>query len=409
MYHKKALSLFGRTRSFIFGSTVALTASALTAIAAPEAASPLPAEPLGVIQKLPSRYPAEWFLVHDSAFFHMSDGKVYVLDPTAENLWEQVKGTFNISLMGNYRQSFTRSEIYATEAFHTRGTRGERIDVLTIWDTATLSPSAEVVLPAGKRFMGMPERYALLLMNDENWLAIANFSPATSVTLVDLNKREIVGEVATPGCSFTYPLAKRSFFSLCADGRLMSTRLGPDGAVLEQRRSEPFFSSDDTPIFERPAKVGDALYFPSFDGRMFPVGTEGSFAVPREPWDLAVNASEKQEAWAPGGIAIIDHDSHGNIYVLMHPGAAEGTHNGGGSEIWVFNAATQKRSKRIKLQEWGLSIAVSKGDIPLVLVTNPLDMSMELYRGDDGSFIRKVTGFGQETPLMANGAAVGAQ
>ena len=31
----------------------------------------------------------------------------------------------------------------SVETFHTRGTRGDRIDVLTIWDTVNLSPVAE--------------------------------------------------------------------------------------------------------------------------------------------------------------------------------------------------------------------------------------------------------------------------
>jgi len=34
---------------------------------------PLPVEPTGIIETLPERYPPDWFLVHDAAFFHMSD------------------------------------------------------------------------------------------------------------------------------------------------------------------------------------------------------------------------------------------------------------------------------------------------------------------------------------------------
>ena len=171
------------------------------ATAADNRPPPLPIEPTNIIESLPDKYPEHWFLVHDAAFFHMSDGKVYVIDADAETEPEQVKGTFNVALMGNINQSARRSEIYAMETFHTRGVRGDRMDVLTIWDQATLSPLGEVLWPEPKRFMGMPQRYAMLLLDNDRWLAVANFSPATSITLIDLDTRKIINEIPTPGCT----------------------------------------------------------------------------------------------------------------------------------------------------------------------------------------------------------------
>lgn len=364
---------------------------------------PLPVEPIGVVETLPASYPESWFLVHDAAFFHMSDGKVYVLDTARDRVADQVKGTFNVSMAGNVRQSAKRGEIYATETFHSRGTRGERLDVLTVWDQESLRAVAEVILPGAKRFIGMPERYALLLIDDDRWLAVANFSPAASVTLIDLERREIVNEVATPGCTLVYPTGKRGFSSLCADGRFMSTELAADGSVVQQRRTDAFFSSDDNPIFERPAVIGGTAYFPSFDGLVYPVDVSGNVARPGKPWNL-VPEVERAENWAPGGIAVIDKDDLGRFYVLMHPDAQDGSHNGGGSEVWVYDASKRERVSRIPLRVWGVSLAVSRGSKPRLLVTNPVDMSLELYDGKTGEFIRTITGFGQETPLMLHGA-----
>ncbi|QIB64574.1 amine dehydrogenase large subunit [Kineobactrum salinum] len=364
---------------------------------------PLPVEPIGVVETLPAEYPKSWFLVHDAAFFHMSDGKVYVLDTARESVAEQVKGTFNVSLMGNIRQSASRGEIYATETFHPRGTRGQRLDVLTIWDQENLAPLGEVILPVGKRFMGMPERYALLLIDNDRWLAVANFSPAASVTLIDLERREIVNEIATPGCSLAYPTGERGFSSLCADGRFLSTELAEDGSVVAQLRTDAFFDSDDSPIFERPAVIGNTAYFPSFDGLVYPVDIGAKVASPGEPWHMVPEA-ERGEKWAPGGIGIIDWDRQGRFYVLMHADAKDGSHNGGGSEVWVYDGRKQERVQRIALREWGISLAVSRGSEPRLLVTNPMDMSLELYDGRSGEFIRTITGFGQETPLMLHGA-----
>lgn len=391
------------TRLSIIASLLAFFAGNSMADADEADPAPLPVEPIGVIESLPASYPESWFFVHDAAFFHMSDGKVYVIDSAAESVAEQVKGTFNISLMGNMLQSARRSEVYATETFHSRGTRGERSDFLTIWDQATLSPAGEVELPVGKRFMGMPERYALLLLNDQKWLAIANFSPASSVTLVDLDEREIVGEIATPGCSMVYPTGDRGFSSLCADGRFLSTKLDEKGGLASQIRTPAFFSSDDNPIFERPAVIGDMAYFPSFDGMLYPVDMSGTVASPGQPWHL-VPEQERGADWAPGGIGIIDVDDLGRFYVLMHPGAVDGSHNGGGPEVWVYDPASQTRVQRIALREWGLSLAVSSGTEPRLLVTNPTDMSLELYDALTGEYLRSITGFGQETPLMLHGS-----
>ena len=74
------------------------------------------------------------------------------------------------------------------------------------------------------------------------------------------------------------------------------------------------------------------------------------------------------------------------------------------SKSWTVDTSqypeARRRVLRIPLQEWGLSFAVGRGEEPKVLVTNPVDMSVELYDGLTGDFIRKITGFGQETPLM---------
>lgn len=381
----------------------AATASFLASIALAQQPPPLPIEPTGVVQTLPAIYPPSWFLVHDAGFFHMGDGKVYVIDTAAATLAQQVKGTFNVSLIGNIAQSPQRGEIYATETFHSRGSRGDRLDVLTIFDTRTLAPKGEVILPTGKRFMGMPQRYALLPLDNDRWLGVANFSPATSVTLVDLDTREIVGEIPTPGCVLVYPTGKRGFSSLCADGRFLSTELAADGSVAKQTRTDAFFNSDSSPIFERPAVIGSTAYFPSIAGLVYPVDVGGSVARVGEPWQLVPEA-ERAQNWAPGGIGLIDKDDQGRFYIIMHPEATDGSYQGGGPEVWVYDAAGKKRLRRIALQSWGLSLAVSRGENPVLMVVNPGDMSLEMYDTTSGEFIKTISGFGQETPLMVHGS-----
>ena len=385
---------------FLLG--LALCLAALGAFAQ-DRPPPLPVEPTGIIETLPERYPPDWFLVHDAAFFHMSDGKIYVIDSSQDSLGDQVKGLFNNVLMGAILQVPSRGEIMSVETFHTRGTRGDRIDVLTIWDTVNLSPVDEVILPTGKRFMGMPERVVLQTLNNDRWLAIFNLSPSTSVSLVDLDTREIIGEIPTPGCSFIYPNKDMAFSAICADGRMLTVTLNDDGSEKDRHFSDAFFDSDDSPVFERPPIVDGIAYFPGFDGTVHPVAMNGSTATPMAPWSLI---GPDESTWAPSGIEIDGEDDLGRIYFLMNPEAngVDGMHNAGGAEIWVFDPDSRRRVLRIPLQEWGLSFAVGRGQEPKVLVTNPVDMSVELYDGLTGEFIRKITGFGQETPLFLWGA-----
>mgnify|MGYP002713303907 CR=1 FL=1 len=144
------------------------------------------AEELGRVERLPSVYPDHWVIAHDGAFFHMLEARMNVLDADAETGPQQFKGTVNNSLNGLFAQSAVRSEMYIGETFYSRGQRGERTDVVTIYDKATLSPVGEVVLPGGKRYQGLPEKYGMQLIDEDRLLLVFNLAPATSVTVIDV-------------------------------------------------------------------------------------------------------------------------------------------------------------------------------------------------------------------------------
>ncbi|MEX2524360.1 MAG: amine dehydrogenase large subunit [Gammaproteobacteria bacterium] len=362
---------------------------------------PLKTEEMGRVETLPADYPEHWFLVFDLAFFHMLEGRTIVVDALGKSIPEQFKGSFNVSFGGSIARSDLRNELYAAETFYTRGNRGTRTDVVTIYDTATLEPVDEIVWPKPKRYNGMPQRYALTLIDNDRLLLAFNLDPATSVTVFDVEARKVLNEVATPGCSLIYPTGERGFTSICSNGGLMSTQLKADGTIAEQTRVKPFFSSDTSPIFERAAVIDGMAYFPSFDGRLHPINLKGNVARVGEAWHLVPEA-ERGENWRPGGIGMIDKDSNGRFYILMHPDGGDGTHNAGGTEVWVFDPAAKKRVSRIELANWGLSIAVGGGEEPLMMVTNET-MALDVYRVASGEHLRTIDGIGQETPLMLHG------
>jgi len=356
----------------------------------------------GGVNILPAHYPAHWVLVHDAAFFHMLEGRMIVIDPQADTLAGQYKGMFNISFMGNFAQATTRPEMYATEIFYPRGTRGQRTDVLTIIDKATLKPVDEVVLPGDKSFRGMPERYAVTLIDHEKLLLVFDLNPATSVTVIDIVKRKIVNEVEIPGCSLVFPTGARGFSSICSNGGVLTTRLDTAGKVVSQLRLQPFFSEADAPIFERPAIIAGVAYFPDFLGDIHPLDLNGEVAVPGSSWAL-VTPEERQTGWRPSGVAIIDTDTKGNFYLIMQANGHAGSQGEGGGEVWVVNAKTKQRLRRIKLRTQGLSLGVTRESKPLLVVTNT-DMNLDVYQVDTGTYLRTISGFGQETPLMIFGA-----
>ena len=363
---------------------------------------PLRPETLGIVKTLPAKYPSHWILAHDATFFHMIEGRMLVLDPLAETLAQQYKGFFNIFFMGNFTQAKTRPEMYATETFYSRGSRGTRTDVLSIIDKSSLKTIDEIVLPGAKRFTGMPERYAIQLIDNERLLLVFNLNPATSVTVIDIVNRKILNEVGIPGCSLIYPTGARGFSSICSNGGLLTTELDTNGQIVSQQRLDPFFSSDTSPIFERPAIIDGTAYFPGFHSEVHPIDVSGKVAVPGKPWSL-VTEKERQEGWRPGGIGLIDSDASGQFYLLMHPNGKEGSQGSGGSEVWVFKASEKKRVNRFTLKNWGLSLGVTKGDDPILVVTNG-DLNIDVYKAKNGEYIRTISDFGQETPLMLFGA-----
>ena len=96
-------------------------------------------EPTGVIETLPETWPAHWIIAHDAAFFHMSDGKLIVLDADSDNPAERFKGFMNSAFIGMFIQARTRPEIYIAETFRSRGWRGERTAVVKDYRIARIT------------------------------------------------------------------------------------------------------------------------------------------------------------------------------------------------------------------------------------------------------------------------------
>ena len=69
-----------------------------------------------------------------------------------------MKGQIPTAQFGNIMPPTSRSEIYVTESFYSRVSRGERTDALTIWDMKTLAPKTEILLPGESAVSRQPSR-----------------------------------------------------------------------------------------------------------------------------------------------------------------------------------------------------------------------------------------------------------
>ncbi|OYU35459.1 amine dehydrogenase large subunit [Novosphingobium sp. PASSN1] len=347
--------------------------------------TPLAEESLPSVAKLPAQWPASWVTIHDFHFGAILDGRVAVVD-TADPV-QPLKGLVRAAQFANFLIAKDKGELYTAETFYTRLTRGERTDAITVWDMATLQPKGEIVLPGGKRQQSVTYPHLFQLTNGGKWALVANFTPAQSVSVVDLAARKVLGEIDLPGCSQIYPTGERGFTSLCADGSLFSVALDANGAAASSKSVLKVQDIDNQALFGTPAMVGTTAWFVSFHGMIQGFDLSGTVAKPI-PGSFSVGTADGgTPEWRPGGWQVINADAAGKLYVLMSPYGKEGSHKDGGSEVWVVDPAKKARTLRIPLKGQSVAIAVTKETTPH-LVAAQAGGAIDIYDATSGAFVR---------------------
>lgn len=347
------------------------TALALAAVpaAAQGAPPPLAEEPLDGVTALPADYPPGWVLVHDFHFNALVDGRIAIVD--TQDRKTPLKGLVRAAQFANMLHSPAKREIYTSETFFSRLTRGERTDAITIWDTATLQPKGEIVLPGGKRQQSVTYTGTFQFTNNEKWALVSNFTPAQSVTVVDLDGRKVLGEIDLPGCAHIYPTGDRGFSTLCTDGSVTSIALDENGVVASSKTIAGFQDIDRHPLFGMPAMIGRTAWFVSYMGELRGIDLSGPVAVPLKRTASVGKADGGTPEWRPGGWQVIASDAKGLLYVLMSPAGREGSHKDGGTEVWVIDPVANTRVSRIDLGGVAVSITVTHEAAPHLIVARP--------------------------------------
>lgn len=390
-----------------------LVAPALALLLAAAARAEVPVDPAGRVESL--RAPLAPHLVWASDTLLR---RIALADLDSGEFLGAIDGGYGITTALFAR---SRPEIYVPATHYSRGTRGERTDVLAIHDALSLAPAGEVEIPARRAINQLPSANAAL-SDDDRFALVFNMTPATSVSVVDLEQRAFAAEIPIPGCGLVYTAGPRRFFSPCADGALLVVTLDPDGREASKARTPPFFDPKRDPVTEKAVRRGDEWLFASFEGRLHAVDVSGPALRFAEPWDL-FTAEERAESWRIGGhqqLAV--HAPTGRLYALVHRGPPD-THKEPGEELWVYDLAARRRVQRIELRSPGITylgvpldpgpylfwpfdglyerslrwaglaaggIAVTQDERPLLVTGAEFSGSLAIYDALSGEFLRRV-------------------
>jgi len=397
-------------------SSVAVLAVA-SALGSPVLAQDDVAEPVGQVLTLPAKPGPHWFLLsdvllHRTALYDADSGKL---------LGTITAGTPGVGFTIWPLFAPDDRAIYIPESYFSRGVRGDRTDVVTIYDPTTLMPEAEIAIPP-KRAEYFPGVAPNALSDDGRFLAVFNVTPAQSMSIVDVEQRRFTSEVPTPGCSLAYAAGDRRFFQLCADGAALVITLDDAGVPTTVERTERFFDAENDPLFEAAGRDGKTWTFVSFEGLVHTLDVSGEQPQMGKPWPL-LGDEDRNDSWRiGGGQPIALHASSGKLYVLVHQGGKD-THKEPGKEIWVYDVARRSRTLRIpvnsplasfvrgqmrlggesmqdRLVSWLLdnvlpnlgaeAILVTKDERPVLVVMSMMPPAVTVHDATTGAVLREI-------------------
>ncbi len=324
----------------------------------------LPADTAIGLETLPFPPSPHRAYIVDVEFDNFVTGRVTVVDPQSKRMLGMVPTGFAAPSTLS-RDGHT---LYTADLFYSRGTRGDRTDVLTAWDTSTLAPNWEVKIP-NKRAESLTQRFGLTTSTDDRFVYIYNFTPSTSVTVVNTTDKSVAGEIAIPGCVLNYPVGKRAFASLCGDGSLQLVKLDDAGKETSRTKTK-FFDPNAEKLVERATNVGDVYYFVSTTGTVRPVDFSGAEPKVLPSWSLTTEAEQKA-GWAPGGWQLMAAAPKLNrLYVLMHDAHEAMKWEDPSPIVWVFDLKTMKKIGTLEAPNPIWSLHATSDDKPLLLGTN---------------------------------------
>jgi methylamine dehydrogenase heavy chain len=370
-----------------------LVAGGSTAQEAPAAAADSQLAESHTVAKLAPTSARRLFVL-DTMFPAAEAAKTYILDGSTGAL----EGMFNQAYWPNFAVSPDGAELYAVDSYWDKHTRGKRSDYVVVRDAQSLEVKEDISIPIG-RLLIVSKKYNFDVTPDGRYGLTYNLAPTTSVAVTDLQARKYIGAVATPGCGLIFAQAAGRFSSLCADGSIITATFN-ETADATIKRAEKVFDARNDPAFEHSAwdKKNRMLYLITYHGDVVPVSLAGDQAAPAPKWPLTTTA-ERAAGWLPGGWQVSHvHSSDHRLVVLMHQGRFW-THKESGHEVWLFDALSGERLRRIRLVEPAQSVAISPDDDPLIYTITE-SARICAYRAATGQLVYRTKPIGFSPQLL---------
>jgi methylamine dehydrogenase heavy chain len=261
------------------------------------------------------------------------------------------------------------TRIYVGETMYTRGNRGDRLDLLSIYDASTLNLLKEIPVPP-RAPVNMKFNNASLSPSGSR-LYIYNLHPATSITWVDLKAEKVGGTVEVPGCAMVFAWGETGVSSVCGDGSLAMVTV-PETGDATITHTKRFFDAAVDPVFDNSLydnTTGRAVFL-AYTGLIHEVEL-GEKPVIAKPWSIQVAAGyaaagtgTDELGWRPGGRQPIAwHKATDKLYVLMHTGPYW-SHNDAAKEIWVLDRKSHTLLHRWRAPMATRSVTVSQDAQP---------------------------------------------
>lgn len=344
----------------------------LSPMASPVQAQEAIAPETVTVEVIPADTPK--LFVADIAITHIVDGKLYVYH--ADEL--TYLGTIGTGFTGQIYVPPAQDVVYISTSYVEKISRGKRTDFLEIYDSSALTLKAEIPI-ASSRAQALNYRPLLQGSLDGRWMFIQNATPATSISVVDLEAGKQVGEIPNPGCYGIFPSSQdgRRFATMCGDGTFGSYTLNEDGSDAQRTASEPLFDPDANALFIHGERDGDTWLFVSFTGDLYRFNLEGDTAT------LVEQATFAEEGWRPSGYQThVYHQQSGTLFVLMHPNGAEGSHKNPAEEIWAYEVAGKRLLSRSPTST-AFSLAGGQQEgAPVLYAANLVDAKVHRYTAD---------------------------
>ncbi|MDD2867345.1 methylamine dehydrogenase (amicyanin) large subunit [Neomegalonema sp.] len=273
-----------------------------------------------------------------------------------------------------------------------RVARGQREDYVEVFDARTHYPIADITLPEEPRMLVGTYPWMTALTPDDKTLLFYRFSPSPSVGVVDLEAKEYRGIFDVPDCYHIFPVSADTFYMHCRAGTMAKITMGEGEPQISE--SEVFHTEEEY-LINHPAyspKSG-RLVWPAYDGKLFQVDltTEGAKFLP--PLQTFTDA-EKAEGWALGGWQqAAYHRPSDRIYILADQ-RAQWRHKTSSRFVFVVDARTGQRIKRIDLGYEADSINVSQDSPHQLYVLSTGEKAMRVLDPETGAVLHRIDQLG---------------